>query len=243
MKKNVLLRSMAIVFAIALGTTTVSAQKFLNKVKKATESVISTDSESTSVTEEGDGPSVKEFIESVPSYSVKKVIEVDDDGNVLKNEDGTEKFSYQLIDKNGNVCDVNAANKHLKAAWASAGIVLAKVGGGAAVGALSSQDKKKGALIGAGVGALTSANDIKNVKEQVKLMKECKVVLDAYQKTFTDEGLPKDASIDLTNVDGIDFTKSEQITKSAADVKAEKENSKAEGESLKVEDVDWNALG
>ena len=49
MKKNVLLRSMAIVFAIALGTTTVSAQKFLNKVKKATESVISTDSESTSV--------------------------------------------------------------------------------------------------------------------------------------------------------------------------------------------------
>ena len=99
---------------------------------------------------------------------------------------------------------------------------------------------KKGAWIGAGVGAaagvLASMNDIKAVKEQVKLMKECKKVLSAYQNTFTEEGLPMDASVDLSNVDGINFSECEEITKSAADVRAELLASQEEGESL--EDVE-----
>lgn len=238
MKKSILLRSWAIVLAMALGTTTISAQKFLDKVKKAAGEVIKVETKTTSTTstDQEEGPSAKEFLENVPSYQVTPIVTKDDNGNIIMNEDGTPRISYYLVDKDGNVCDVNTAKKHLKAAWKSGGIILAKVGVGAATGALASKGTGGNALIGAGVGAavglLTSADDIKKVKEQMKLMKECNAVLEVYQQTFTEEGLPKDASADLTNVEGIDFTKTEQITKSAAEIRDELAKSRDEGASL-----------
>lgn len=167
------------------------------------------------------------------------MIETDSLGNAITNEDGTTRYKYLLIDKNGNVCAVNTAKKHLNSALKSGAFILLKVGGGATAGALLGKKvggSKKSAWIGAGIGAaagmLASANDIKEVKEQVKLMKECKRVLSAYQTTFTEEGLPIDAAADLSNVEGINFAECEEITKSAADVKAQLLASKLEGDTL-----------
>lgn len=67
-------------------------------------------------------------------------------------------------------------------------------------------------------------------------MKACKKILKEYESTFTEEGTPIDASIDLTNVNGINFAECEEITKSAADVRNEFAASKTEGESL--EDIE-----
>ncbi|EKJ89398.1 hypothetical protein QR305_03914 [Bacteroides finegoldii] len=246
--KKIFFKSIAIAITTSLFcTTSLSAQGFLNKLKKATDKVESVSKTVESVTgattastEQGtDSISPKEFLEKAPSYTVKKVIETDSLGKAITNEDGTTRYSYLLIDKDGKVCEKNAVRKHLNSALKSGTFILLKVGGGATAGALAGKKiggSKKSAWIGAGVGAaaglLGSANDIKAVKQQIKLMKECKKVLKAYEKTFTEEGTPIDASIDLANVDGINFTECEEITKSAADVKNEFLASKTAGESL-----------
>lgn len=250
MKMN-FLKGVFLIAFVTFGVADMSAQSFLKKLKSAAEKVESvtktvnevTGGESTEQKSENDSISPKEFLEKAPSYSVKKVTETDSLGNAITNEDGTARYKYLLIDKNGKACAPNTAKKHLNSALKSGAFILLKVGGGATAGALLGKKfggSKKGAWIGAGVGAaagaLASMNDIKAVKEQVKLMKECKKVLSAYQNTFTEEGLPMDASVDLSNVDGINFSECEEITKSAADVRAELLASQEEGESL--EDVE-----
>lgn len=249
--KKILLKGVVLMSLAFFCSVNVSAQGFFKKLKSAVEKVESvtktingdTDEKSTEQQSANDSISTKDFLENAPYYSVKKVIETDSLGNTIINEDGTTRYKYLLIDKNGNVCAANTAKKHLNSALKSGAFILLKVGGGATAGGLLGKKlggSKKGAWIGAGVGAaagvLASMNDIKAVKKQVKLMKECKKVLSAYQNTFTEEGFPLDAAADLSNVDGINFTECEEITKSAADVRAELLASKTEGDSL--EDVD-----
>lgn len=253
--KKTTFRNVAIAMAVSLCATNISAQGFLKKLQKAADKVESatktvesvtgsTSAESASADQQAtDSISPKDFLAKAPSYTVKKVIETDSLGNAIANEDGTTRYRYLLIDKDGKVCEKNAVKKHLNSALKSGAFILLKVGGGATAGALIGKKaggSKKSAWIGAGVGAaaglLGSAGDIKAVKKQVKLMKACKKVLSAYEKTFTEEGIPIDASVDLANVDGINFNECEEITKSAADVKNEFLASKTEGESL--EDVE-----
>ena len=244
--KSTLLKKMSVTIMVLFCVTGISAQSFLKKLKNVTEKVVSVTEKVGSVTQSAsteeqptDSISSADFLKNAPSYTVKRVIETDSLGETITNEDGTIKYRYLLIDKDGKVCETNAVKKHLNAALKSGAIILAKVGGGAAAGALigkkaggSTKDAWIGAGIGAAVGLLGSANDIKSVNMQVKLMKECKALLKVYQQTFTEEGTPIDASVDLSNVEGINFTECEEITKSAADVKSEFLASKAEGESL-----------
>lgn len=192
--------------------------------------------------------STEDFLKNVPYYTVKKVIETDTEGNPVKNEDGTIKYTFQLIDKDGNVGDRNTAKKHLNSALKSGAIILAKVGGGATAGALIGKKvgkSKKNAWIGAGIGAavglIGSAGDIKKVKEQVKLLKDCKRTLSLYEKTFTEEGTPIDATVDLTNVDGFNFMACEEISKTSEDIKKELLASKQAGDAMgneSLEDVE-----
>lgn len=248
--KTVLLKSAIMTLAIGLATTSVSAQGFLKKLQKAADKVESVTKTVETVTGTASGEeqapdsiSPSDFLATAPLYQVKKVVETDEAGTVIANEDGTPIYKYLLIDKDGKVCDRKTAKKHLNSALKSGSFILLKVGGGAAGGALIGKKAgggKKGAWIGAGVGAaaglLASSGDIKKVKEQMKLMKACKKVLKEYENTFTEEGTPIDASIDLTNVNGINFAECEEITKSAADVRNEFAASRTEGESL--EDIE-----
>ena len=224
--KTVLLKSAIMTLAIGLATTSVSAQGFLKKLQKAADKVESVTKTVETVTgtasgeeQASDSISPSDFLAIAPLYQVKKVVETDEAGTVIANEDGTPIYKYLLIDKDGKVCDRKTANKHLNSALKSGSFILLKVGGGAAGGALIGKKAgggKKGAWIGAGVGAaaglLASSGDIKKVKEQMKLMKACKKVLKEYENTFTEEGTPIDASIDLTNVNGINFAECEEIT-------------------------------
>lgn len=247
--KTVLLKNVVVTLVVGLATTTVSAQGFLKKLQKAADKVESVTKTVEAVTgsatadeQPSDSISPSDFLTTVPLYQVKKVIETDEVGAVITNEDGTTKYKYLLIDKDGKVCDRKTAKKHLNSALKSGSLILLKIGGGAAGGALLGKKAGggKGALIGAGVGAaaglLASSGDIKKVKEQMKLMKACKKVLKEYENTFTEEGTPIDASIDLTNVNGINFAECEEITKSAADVRNEFAASRTEGETL--EDIE-----
>ena len=250
--KGLFFKSLTLVVLFVSYSANSNAQGFFGKLKKAAESVTKTvvSERSEDVPADTIQIDTKEYLANLPSYSVKRVIEKDSLENEIKNNDGTIRYKYLLIDKDGKVCDKNTAKKHLNNALKSGGKILLKVGGGAAAGAATALlvgGSKKESFIAGGVcappGLLASSGDIKEIRKQVKLMKECKNVLAAYEKTFTDEGEPKDATVDLTNVDGINFADCEVITKDAKEVQVEMLASKERGASMEdVSDEDLNDL-
>lgn len=249
-----LVKSLIFIAFLAFGAPDASAQGFLKKLEKATKkldkatqkldkvagAVTGTTGTSTTGTASAtDSISPKDMVANAPLFTTKRVITLDEKGDTVKNEDGTVKYQYLLFDKNGKLCDRNTARKELNAALKSFGIVLAKVGGGAGLGALAKGGWKSIAA-GAAGGALASAGDIMAMTKHFKRMKACRKELKAYEKTFTEEGTPIDASIDLSDVDGINFEKCEETSMAAAEVKQELMNSKEAGESL--EDIDFDNL-
>ena len=226
---------------LSLSTEGMMAQGFLKKLQKSVESVTSK-SASENQSEQAqpaDSVDIKELLANPPAYSLKKVILTNENGENITNEDGTIKYHYLVVDDyTGKVCTAEHSKKIVNARLKAFGTILAKVGAGAAYGALGGllANDKEAALIGAGAGAVTgllaSADDIKQVKKLNKSLKAYKEKLEIYQKTFTEEGTPIDASINLKDVEGIDFTESEELTKSAADVKAELAASNEAEESL-----------
>ena len=177
-------------------------------------------------------------------FYVKKVFLKDSLGNDLLNEDGTHVIRYHILDEEGRVCTSATAKKHLNAAYKAGAMILAKVGGGALAGALIGKKLKGGALLGAGVGAVVglaaSAKDFKKIAEHVKWIKSFKKVMRAYEKTFSVEGVPLQADVDLTNVDGINFEECGEISKTAQEVREELMASIKEGDTL--EEVDETSL-
>lgn len=80
--------------------------------------------------------------------------------------------------------------------------------------------------VGVCAGLVLSIDDIEKICSINQKLRKIRKTLDAYKETFTIEGLPKDASADLTNVDGINFTDGPSFSKTDAEVMAEAEASK-----------------
>ena len=212
MKKSVLC-TIVLGFLLTLGSSNVQAQGFLKKLKK------------TVSTESSENKS-----DSLANDSVVKPLKWDKVTPML-NEDGTPVTRVFLVDQFGNKRSSEAVQEQHKKIDKAITRIILKVGGGAAIGALGglAAGKGTGAAVGAAVGAagglLLSAKDIKEAKAQKKSLKEQEKLLAAYQKTFTAEGTPIDASVDLSNVDGFDFTAGESVSESAESLKAELANS------------------
>lgn len=245
--KRLVLKSVCALALMAFCVTGASAQGFLKKLKKAAETVTGTTEAvaDTAATAPEDSISAKDYLANLPNYTEYKIIETNENGDTIRNEDGTVRYTYRIQDQNGKVCDVTTAKKQLLAALKSGGAILLKMGAGAAAGALTAKaagGSKKKAWLGAGIGAATgllaSAGDIKEIKKQMKLRKELLKMLDKYQKTFSDEGLPLDANADLS-----DYEDCEIICKPAAVVQQELLASKEEGKSLPEPSEDeWKKL-
>lgn len=238
---------------LSLCGTNVSAQKFMKKMFKKKANTEASQDQNQEVKDEAKDDTTKvmkpeDFLASSPSYSVKKVFELDENGEQLKNSDGTDVYKYLVIDKEGKVTDLKTAKKHLYAARKAGLLILAKVGGGAAAGGAIGKGllgSKKGALIGAGIGAAVglaaSGKDIKKIKAEMKLYKDYKKLLEAYQKTFSEEGMPLQADVDLSDVDGINFNDCETISKPSSLVAQEIKESQQEGENMTLdEDTDFD---
>ena len=237
--KKVVLFMMTMGFLLTFGTPNVQAQGFFKKIKKSLSSK-SSGNESDSLANDSVVKPLK--WDKVPVYSAKKVTLTNEDGTPMLNEDGTPVTRVFLVDQFGNKRSFEAVQEqHKKINQAITRIIL-KVGGGAAVGALTglAAGKGTGAAIGAAAGAAgglaLSAKDIKEAKAQKKSLKQQKKLLGAYQKTFTAEGTPIDASVDLSNVDGFDFTAGESVSESAETLKAEL----ASADFNSADDSAWN---
>ena len=224
--KRMILKSVCALALVAFCATGASAQGFLKKLKKAAETVTSVtgtgeQAADTTAASAADSISPKELAATMPMY---RVVEVDQ----------TVQKYYLLLDQNDKVCDASTARKHLKSAMKSGAAILAKVGVGAAAGALAAKgsggSKKKAWLsagIGAAMGLAAASGDIKELKQQLKLRKECLRVIAQYQKDFTDEGLPVDAAADLSA-----YQDCETMTLPAAQVQQELLASQEEGGSM-----------
>lgn len=234
--KSLFLKCACAVALMAFCVTGASAQGFLKKLKKAADTVtgMTETMADTTATAPEDSVSTKEYLSNLPSYRVVQMIETGEDGDTLRNEDGTIQYKYLVYDQNNKVCDANTAKKHLASALKSGGAILLKMGAGAAAGALTAKaagGSKKKAWLGAGIGAATgllaSAGDIKEIKKQMKLRRGYLKAIEAYQKTFNDEGFPLDANADLS-----DYEDCEIVCKPAAVVQQELLASKEEGGSM-----------
>lgn len=233
--------------AFSMSFADASAQGFLKKLGKGLGKVTKVIASSETQTEATDTASVdvEEYFKSIPNYSVQKYVVKDADGNVVKNEDGTLQTRYFLVDRDGNVCAKNTAKKHLCAAWSAGLKVFGIITGTTAAGAGLGKELIGGPLgtvVGSGVGLLVGMTSTKELRkeftEQRHMMLECKRLLKAYEQTFTEEGEPRDATVDLSNVDGFNFTESAEMDKNSEEIKQELMASVTEGESMEDADLD-----
>lgn len=211
MKKNIL--NGAIVLALLFGVnTSADAQSFFNKAKSSIGSVAKKGAEvATSTT--------KINWENVPVFHAEETVIVDANGNPVLNEDGTQQIRVFLVDQNGNKRSAESVNAQIEAINKSILAILAKVGGGAALGALSGG--KDGAAAGAALGALASADDIAKATAQKKSLKQQKKLLATYEKNFTTEGVPVDAKVDVSKLSDLDLKPETTKSATAEDVMKE----------------------
>lgn len=206
----------AIVCACFIGTNNANAQGFLNKVKKATDKVAQTTAAVTGSDDSGSSSSIN--WSEIPIYTAQEYVVVDENNNPVLNEDGTQVIRVFLVDQNGNKRSAETVKAQQNALYSAAGKIIAKVGIGAGKGALSGGGK--GAIAGAASGAIASAGDIKTIKDQKKSLDNQKKLLKAYQQNFTEEGVPVDATADLSKVKDLNINKENSNTMTEAEFQA-----------------------
>lgn len=194
----------------------VSAQFSLKSLTKAVTSDTSKSSESTEATD-----TVKDKINvaDIPTYTCQKVYETDEQGNRLKNEDGTDKYRIQIIDKSGNPVSPEAAEAQVKKINSAILTIAAKVGVGAAMGALSG--KKNGVLYGLAAGIGLSVPDVINVVKLKKDSNKQKKALELYKQSFDEEGKPLTATIDSKTLKELNISEDNAVSKSTAQIEKE----------------------
>lgn len=172
----------------------------------------------------------------IPVYTAQKVLVTDEAGNPVLNEDGTQQYRVFLVDQFGNKRSKEAVKAQQAKLNKAIGNILLSTGVGAGVGAAAGRTIGKelgsktagtilGALAGAVIGVTSSKSDIEMAKKQRESLKQQKALLEAYAKTFSDEGKPVDAKVDLSQVEGLDLKEDNTLTMAAADIKKELESS------------------
>lgn len=159
--------------------------------------------------------------DNIPNYTLVMIKLKDSDGNPILNEDGSQKVKVLFRSDKDNTEYKSSEVVHQQCRELNKIVtrIIAKVGGGAAIGAIGgallsgNKDKGKGALIGgvagAGAGLALSVGDLKKAKAVKKQTKKLQELLEVYQRNFTNEGDPINASADLSNIEGIDFSKNQ----------------------------------
>ena len=203
-----------------------------NKKKATTASSLTGDegaeiAEGDSITAESDSTTID--WNAIPIYHLQVINETNDDGTPMLNADGTPVTRVLLVDQFGNYRSQEAVDAQRKSLKKYINRIIAKVGGGAALGAvaglISSGKKNKigGAAIGAGAGAvagvLLSLGDIKQARALNKSLKEQDKLMEVYRKNFTNEGEKVDAAANIDDIEGLTLDKESAVSKTASEIK------------------------
>lgn len=243
---------MALAAVLALAPAAAQAQGFLGKLGKAAESLTSKQATTTQATQPAapelsdSAKAIRAMLLNVPEFKVSKMTLTGDDGKVITNADGTERYYYFITDAEGNAWDVATVNGVLKARRNLYGNILKKVGAGAVAGGLGGLLKGdlKSAATGAGVGALAglglSVTDMAQIRKVNKSLKKYDDMVEAYQQTITDEGLPKDAAANVADIDKALGVEGDAVSGEIASVMKSIEDTKPE--VGKLEDLNLDEL-
>lgn len=250
--KNRFTKAMALAAVLALAPAAAQAQGFLGKLGKAAESLTSKQATTTQATQPAapelsdSAKAIRAMLLNVPEFKVSKMTLKDESGKVITNADGTERYYYFITDAEGNAWDVATVNGVLKARRNLYGNILKKVGVGAVaggIGGLLKGDMKQagtGAAVGALAGLGLSVADIGQIRKVNKSLKKYDELVEAYQQTITDEGLPKDAAADVAAIDKALGVEGDAVSGEIASVMKSIEEKKPE--LGKLEDLDLDAL-
>ncbi len=195
-----------------------SAQGFLKKAKAAVSGVTSSASTDATTTA-ADTTANKLNKDDIPVYHCEMFYIKDEAGNDVLNEDGTKAYRVYLVNQKGQRVTAEAAAAQSKEINKAILTIAGKVGLSAGIGALSGGGK--GALVGVATGLGMSVSDIMLIVKLKKDINKQKKVLEAYQKSFDEEGKPLDASVDPTKIKDLSIDSKNAVSETAAKLKDE----------------------
>lgn len=224
---------------LSISIVSADAQGILSKVSKALSKGTDTSKTTTSASlTDGDGAADTSTAEedstsidwdAIPIYHLQVINETNDDGTPMLNPDGTPVTRVLLVDQFGNYRSQEAVEAQRKALKKYINQIIAKVGGGAALGAVTGliaggkKNKVGAAAIGAGAGAvagaLLSLGDIKRARAMNKSLKEQDKLMEVYRMNFTNEGEKVDAAANIDNIEGLTLDKESAVSKTASEIK------------------------
>lgn len=216
---------LVILMGAGMCTAEASAQGFLKKAKAAVSSVTSSSSDAT--TTEADTTSNKLNKDDIPVYHCEMVYLKDEAGNDVLNADGTKAYRVYLVNQKGQKITSEAAAAQSKQINKAILTIAGKVGLSAGIGALSGGGKGalsgggKGALVGVATGLGMSVSDIMLIVKLKKDINKQKKVLEAYQKSFDEEGKPLDASVDPAKIKDLSIDTKNAVSDTAEKLKGE----------------------
>lgn len=222
--KSLLSKALLAVALMAFGgAQAASAQGFLGKVGKAVSKagkvVDATTSTAATVSEVGDSVASKIKKEDIPVYHCEMFYLTDENGNKVKNEDGTDAYRVYLVNQNGQKVTLEAAQAQSKQISKAVLSIAGKVGLSAGIGALSGGGK--GVLVGVATGLGMSVSDVVTIVSLKKDINKQKKVLEAYKKSFDEEGRPLDAKVDPAKIKDLAIDTKSAVTESADKLKSE----------------------
>ena len=161
-----------------------------------------------------------DILNNIPYYKAQRIYLTDNNGKKILNNDGTPQMRVLLVDQFGNY----RSKESVKAQHAAINKSLVQL----IINIVNKVKGESGSIIdkiisGFG-GYLNSEEQIKIINGHQASLKEQNKLIEAYGKSFTAEGTPVKADINLSNVDGIDFTKGEPVSMTAEQVKKEIES-------------------
>lgn len=207
---------LVILMGAGMCTVEASAQGFLKKAKVAVSSVTSS---SDATTTAADTTSNKLNKDDIPVYHCEMVYLKDEAGNDVLNADGTKAYRVYLVNQKGQKITSEAAAAQSKQINKAILTIAGKVGLGAAIGGLSGG--KEGVLVGVATGLGMSVSDIMLIVKLKKDINKQKKVLEAYQKSFDEEGKPLDASVDPAKIKDLSIDTKNAVSDTAEKLKGE----------------------
>lgn len=209
---------LVILMGAGMCTVEASAQGFLKKAKAAVSSVTSSSSDATT-TAAADTTSNKLNKDDIPVYHCEMVYLKDEASNDVLNADGTKAYRVYLVNQKGQKITSEAAAAQSKQINKAILTIAGKVGLGAAIGGLSGG--KEGVLVGVATGLGMSVSDIMLIVKLKKDINKQKKVLEAYQKSFDEEGKPLDASVDPAKIKDLSIDTKNAVSDTAEKLKGE----------------------
>lgn len=196
--------------------SSISAQGFFKKILKSSDEKADTTqvvSDSTKVDDK-----IKEA--DIPAYTAQKVYVLDENGQRIKNEDGTDKYIVELIrTSDGARVSPEVAEAQSKQINQAILAIAAKAATATLTGGLTKG--VEGALMGLAVGLGLSVNDIYLVVKLKKDINKQKKALEAYKKSFDEEGNPTTAKVDSKTIKTLGISDDNAVEKTTAQIQEE----------------------